>query len=44
MDRRKIVLHGRSLSFKEVVSFTEYLDICVTPGSNPQYSERSLAR
>ena len=35
---------GRSSSFKEVVSFTEHLDIRVTPGSNPQYSEKKLGQ
>lgn len=34
-DRREMALHGRSSSIKEVVSFMEYLDICVMPGSNP---------
>lgn len=39
-DRREVALGGRSSSIKEVVSYTEYLDICVTPGSNLQHSNK----
>lgn len=39
-DRREIALHGRSSSIKEVVSFMEYLDICVMPGSNPHTAKK----
>lgn len=42
-DRREIALHGRSSNVKEVVSFMEYLDICVMPGSNP-YTAKKLGQ
>lgn len=39
-DRREIALHGGSSLIKEVVSFMEYLDICVMPGSNPHTTKK----